>query len=165
MDLGDRAAELRFLVRDKAGQFTKAFDAALSGAGMEVVKIPPRSPQANAHAERFVLTARTEVTDRMLIFGERHLRTILAEYAAITTGGDLIAAAISARRSPTTPSLISPRKRIQRQPLLGASSTSTSGPHRSPGQDRRPSSGTPHGERSERVFDSQKKRQNYTNPL
>jgi putative transposase len=44
------------------------------------VKIPPRSPRANAYAERFVLTARTEVTDRMLIFGERHLRTILAEY-------------------------------------------------------------------------------------
>jgi putative transposase len=34
----------------------------------------------NAYAERFVLTVRTEVTDRMLIFGERHLRTVLAEY-------------------------------------------------------------------------------------
>ena len=80
MDLGDHAADFRFLVRDRAGQFTKGFDAVLSGAGMEVVKIPPRSPQANAYAERFVLTARTEVTDRMLIFGERHLWTILAEY-------------------------------------------------------------------------------------
>ena len=48
MDLGDRAADFRFLVRDRAGQFTEAFDAVLSGAGMEVVKIPPRSPQANA---------------------------------------------------------------------------------------------------------------------
>jgi putative transposase len=44
------------------------------------VRIPPRSPPANAYAERFVLTARTEVTDQMLIFGERHLRTILAQY-------------------------------------------------------------------------------------
>jgi putative transposase len=42
------------------------------------VKIPPRSPRANAHAERLVLTVQTEVTDRMLIFGERHLRTVLA---------------------------------------------------------------------------------------
>ena len=52
MDLGDRAADFRFLVRDRAGQFTEAFDAVLSGAGMEVVKTPPRSPQANAHMKR-----------------------------------------------------------------------------------------------------------------
>ena len=81
MDLGDRAADFRFLVRDRAGQFTASFDAVLASAGIEAVKIPPRSPRANAYAERFVLTARTEVTDRMLIFGERHLRPILAEYA------------------------------------------------------------------------------------
>jgi putative transposase len=80
MDPGDRAADFRFLIRDRAGQFTEAFDAVLSGAGIQAVKIPSRSPRANAYAERFVLTARTEVTDRMLIFGERHLRTILAEY-------------------------------------------------------------------------------------
>ena len=80
MDLGDRAADFRYLVRDRAGQFTDAFDAVLADAGIEAVKIPPRSPRANAYAERFVLTARTELTDRMLIFGERHLRTVLAEY-------------------------------------------------------------------------------------
>ena len=78
MDLGDRVADFRFLARDRAGQFTASFDAVLADAGIEAVKIPPRSPRANAYAERFVLTARTEVTDQTLIFGERHLRTILS---------------------------------------------------------------------------------------
>jgi transposase InsO family protein len=81
MDLGDRAAQFRFLVRDRAGQFTASFDALLADAGIAAVKIPPRCPRANAFAERFVLTVRTAVTDRMLIFGERHLRAVLTEYA------------------------------------------------------------------------------------
>jgi putative transposase len=64
VDLGDRAADFRFLVRDRAGQFTEVFDAVLAGAGIEVVKIPPRSLRANANAERFVLTARTKSPTR-----------------------------------------------------------------------------------------------------
>ena len=80
MDLGERAADFRFLVRDRAGQVSASLDAVLADAGIEAVKIPPRSPRANAYAERFVLTARTEVTDRILIFSERHLRSVMAEY-------------------------------------------------------------------------------------
>jgi len=49
---------------------------------IQIVKIPPRCPQANAYAERFVRTVRAELTDRMLIFGQRHLRRVLAEYVA-----------------------------------------------------------------------------------
>jgi putative transposase len=81
MGPGERAAGFRFLIRDRAGQFSTSVDAALAGAGIEAVKIPPRSPRANAYAERFVLTARTEVTDRMLIFSQRHLRIVMAQYA------------------------------------------------------------------------------------
>jgi transposase InsO family protein len=86
MDLGDRAKDFRFLVRDRAGQFTDSFDAVLASTGIEAVKIPPRSPRANTYAERFVLTARTEVTDRLLISGERHLRSVLTGYEAHYNG-------------------------------------------------------------------------------
>jgi len=108
MDLGDRAVDFRFLVRDRAGQFTGSFDAVLASSGIKAVKIPPRRPRANAYAERFVLTARTEVTDRILIFGERHLRSILAQYAWHYNGDDPIAAASSSRPGPTTLSPTSP---------------------------------------------------------
>ena len=82
IDIGDRGDAFRFLVRDRAGQYTAAFDAVLAGAGIDTVKIPPRCPRANCFAERFVLTARTELTDRILIFGERHLQAVLARYSA-----------------------------------------------------------------------------------
>ncbi len=80
IDPGDRAADFRFLVRGRARQFTASSDPVLTDAGIQIVKIPPRSPRANTYAKRFVLTTRTEVTDRMLIFGPRHLQAILAEY-------------------------------------------------------------------------------------
>jgi putative transposase len=119
MDLGDRAAGFRFLIRDRAGQFTAAFDAVLAGAGIEAVKIPPRSPRANAYAERFVLTARTELTDRILIFGERHLRTILAQYEVHYNGRRPHRGRHLRPPRPDRPIADLSRKRIQRWPILG----------------------------------------------
>ena len=119
MDPGDRAADFRFLVRDRAGQFTASFDAVLAGAGIEAVKIPPRSPRANAHAERFVLTARTEMTDRMLIFGERHLRTVLAGYARHYNGQRPHRSRELRPPRPDHPVADLSQKRIKRRPVLG----------------------------------------------
>jgi putative transposase len=119
LDLGDHAADFRFLVRDRAGQFTASFDAALAGAGIEAVKIPPRSPRANAYAERFVLTARTEVTDRMLIFGERHLRLVLAEYEAHYNGRRPHRSRQLHPPRPDFPVADLSQKRIKRRPVLG----------------------------------------------
>jgi putative transposase len=81
--------------------------------------IPPRSPRANCYAERFVLTARTEVTDRMLIFGERHLRTILAQYAAHYNGRRPHRGRQLRSPRPDHPVADLSRKRIQRRPVLG----------------------------------------------
>jgi hypothetical protein len=121
MDLGDRATDFRWLIRDRAGQFTAIFDAVLADAGFQAVKIPPRSPRANAYAERFVLTVRTEVTDRMLIFGERHLRTVLAHYVTHYNRRRPIAAATSARPGPITHSPTCPTN--------GSSAGPSSEPH------------------------------------
>ena len=119
IDLGDRVAGFRFLVRDRAGQFTASFDAVLADAGIEAVKIPPRSPRANAYAERFVLTTRTEVTDQMLIFGERHLRTILTQYEGHYNGRRPHRSRRLRPPRPDHPVADLSRKRIQRRPVLG----------------------------------------------
>jgi putative transposase len=119
MDLGDRAADFRFLVRDRAGQFITSFDAVLADAGIRAVKTPPRSPHANAYAERFVLTARTEVTDQMLIFGQRHLRTILAEYEAHYNGRRPHRSRQLRPPRPDHPVADLSQERIKRRPVLG----------------------------------------------
>ena len=119
MDLGDRAADFRFLVHDRAGQFTVSLNAVLADAGIEAVKIPPRSPRANAYAERFVLTARTEVTDRMLIFGRRHLLLVLAEYEAHYNGRRPHRSRQLRPPRPDHPVADLSRKRIKRRPVLG----------------------------------------------
>jgi putative transposase len=81
MDLGERAARFRFLIRDRDSKFTAAFDQVLAGNGARAIKTPARSPQANSFAERYVGTLRRDCLDHLLIHGEGHLRRVLAEYA------------------------------------------------------------------------------------
>jgi putative transposase len=119
MDLGDHASDFHFLVRDRAGQFTDSFDAVLASTGITAVKIPPRSPRANAYAERFVLTARTEITDRMLIFGERHLRSVLAEYARHYNGQRPHRSRGLRPPRPGHPIADISQKQVKRRPVLG----------------------------------------------
>jgi putative transposase len=81
MDPGGRAAQFRFLIRDRDRRFTAAFDAVFTGNGTRVIKTPVRSPQANSFAERYAGTLRRECLDHMLVYGEQHLRHLLAEYS------------------------------------------------------------------------------------
>ena len=85
MDLGERAGQFSFLIRDRDSKFTSVFDEVFAGNGMRIIKTPVRSPRANSFAERYAGTLRRECLDHLLISGERHLRRILAEYARLRT--------------------------------------------------------------------------------
>ena len=80
MDLGDRADQFRFLIRDRDGKFTAAFDAVFAGADIRIIRTPVRAPRANAIAERWIGTLRRECLDHLLITGPRHLTLVLQEY-------------------------------------------------------------------------------------
>jgi hypothetical protein len=119
MDLDERAATIRVLLRDRAGQFTTAVDAVLVAAGIDTVKMP-RCPRANCFAERLILTARTELTGRILIFGERHLRTVLTRYSTHHNRRRPHRALRLHPPHPIIPPRTLPHRRIRRRPVLGA---------------------------------------------
>jgi putative transposase len=80
MALGERTDAFRFLVRDRDTKFAADFDAVFADASIAVLRSPPRAPKANAYAERWVSTIRRECLDRLLIFHERQLARVLADY-------------------------------------------------------------------------------------
>jgi putative transposase len=60
--------------------FCPVFDEVFRAEGIEILRTPWRAPKANAYAERFIRTVRTECLDRVFLLGERHLRSVLKTY-------------------------------------------------------------------------------------
>jgi putative transposase len=72
----------RYLIHDRDPLFTAEFLSLLAGVGVESVKLPPRSPNLNAQAERFVRTIKESCLERMILFGEGSLRRAVSEFVA-----------------------------------------------------------------------------------
>ena len=72
----------RYLIRDNDGKYGKQFAAVAEGSGIEIVRIPPRSPNLNSISERFLGSVRRECLDHVLILSEEHLRRVINEYVA-----------------------------------------------------------------------------------
>jgi putative transposase len=79
--LPERATPVRFLIRDRDSKFTREFDTVFRSEGVEIIQTPVRAPKANAVAERFVRTARSECPDWLLILNRRHLERVLRVFA------------------------------------------------------------------------------------
>ncbi len=72
--------DVRYLILDRDTIYTEAFRELLKQTGIKVVRLPPRSPNLNANAERFVRTIKEGCLDRMIFFGERSLRNAIREF-------------------------------------------------------------------------------------
>ena len=79
-DLEDDGVKVEFLLRDRDTKYVSSFDTVFTGAGVQVLRTPFRTPNANAHAERFVRTVRAECLDHLLIVNARHLERVLRTY-------------------------------------------------------------------------------------
>jgi hypothetical protein len=125
MDLGEHVHRFRFLIRDRDATFTGEFDSVFTAAGVEIVKIPPQTPRANAYAERWLRTVRTECLDWTLIWNARHLHRALTEYLHITTLGVRIVA--SSRRCRCKPARRAASRRAPPRMSMSNGSTCSEG--------------------------------------
>ena len=72
----------RYLLHDRDTKFTQAFDAFIKASGVEPIVLPPRSPNLNAHCERFVRSIKEEALDRMVMMGAPALSYVIHQYLA-----------------------------------------------------------------------------------
>ena len=79
-DLDDAGVRFKFLLRDRDTKYVASFDTVFTAVGARVLKTPYRTPNANAFAERFVKTIRSECLDHLLIVNARHLERVLRSY-------------------------------------------------------------------------------------
>lgn len=84
--VGERLRGIRFLIRDRDSKFSGPFDEVFRSEGVRIIKTPIRAPRANAYAERWVRTVRTDCLDWMLVLGRRHLAHVLRTYGAHYNG-------------------------------------------------------------------------------
>lgn len=80
MELSERGEKASYLLRDGDVKFTGGFDEIFKSEGIKVKKLPFRSPNLNAFAERFVQSVKSECLDQFVAFGERHLEYLIREH-------------------------------------------------------------------------------------
>lgn len=72
----------RYLVHHRDSKYSAGFDCILEGAGIEPIKLPPRTPNLNAYAERWIGSVKSECLDHLILFGQRSLAYVLQQYLA-----------------------------------------------------------------------------------
>jgi putative transposase len=108
------------LIRDRDTKFTTSFDEVFGSEGIKIIRTPVRAPRANAHAERWVRTVRSECLDRLLLVGRRHTERVLREYVCHYNeqrphrGIDLAVPV-----APHSPSIPAVPKNVTRRDVLG----------------------------------------------
>jgi Integrase core domain len=154
MEPGPRMTGVKFLITDRAGQFTAGFDAVFLAGGITIVASPPQAPKANAICERVIGTLRREVPGRLLIVSECHLRQVLTECLAHYNTADRTAPWANCHQL----TLIADRRRSA-SPSTGSAEDRSSAPSR-PSTRSPPESSRPlpkdAGHRPDRVFEPQR---------
>jgi putative transposase len=122
MTLTDRGESFRFLIHDRDSKFTGAFDAVFQSEDIKIIRTPIRAPNANAYAERWVRTLRSECVDRLLIVSRRQLEHVLQAYRRHYNGHRphrSLALQPPEQETPTATATTTSAVQVHRRDLLG----------------------------------------------